>query len=43
MIEQIIAIICLILFLFNHDIELLKICGIFSIASYLGSINRKMN
>ena len=43
MIEEIIAIICLITFLFTKDIEILKTCGIFSIASYLGHICHKMD
>lgn len=43
MIEEIIAFILLIVYLFNPNIETLKTCGIFCIASYLGLINRKLN
>lgn len=43
MIEEIIAFILLIAYLCNPNIETLKTCGIFCIASYLGLINRKLN
>lgn len=42
-IEGIIAFICLFVFLFaEHDIEILKCAGIFSIASYVGQISDKL-
>lgn len=40
MIEQLIAIICLIVFCFTGNLELLKICGIFSIASYVSQLKK---
>ena len=41
MIEGFIAVICFAAFLFIGDIEILKTCGIFVIASYLGMLNNK--
>ncbi len=38
MIEQLIAVISLIVFCFTGNLELLKICGIFSIASYVSQL-----
>lgn len=43
MIEGLIAVICFGFFIFTGDIEILKVCGIFSIASYLGQINEKID
>ena len=41
--ERIIAIILFIVFLFTFDLEYLKVCGIFSIASYLEMIRDEIN
>lgn len=41
--ERIIAIVSFIIFLFTLDLEILKVCGIFSIASYLEMIRELLN
>ena len=40
MIEQLIAVICLVVFCFTGDLEILKICGIFSIAGYVSQLKK---